>query len=240
MDSYNEYKEYAQRFPFQELTNATLHTILSPIVHQHLGDVGFEVSRPLFWVRSTNAPIRQLFWFRKWKGGVLAPGWGLSLDFVPHIAARKLAWHANVRNAQRDISVDSDELDFQQGFLDIYYVFGPEPVYARASYIVSEALKHANLFWEKSRSEIALFDAVSEARHRPRSFMATQVRLTEAFVCARLGRSSQGWISLQEELDIQERHVIDSYFEPLKAKLLTAFGSAIEVGKGRERQAKSI
>lgn len=61
---------------FQELSSAAIESIIRPVVESVLGPLGFEHGDCLKWVRSADAPIRQVFTFHKWKGGLIAPSWG--------------------------------------------------------------------------------------------------------------------------------------------------------------------
>ena len=51
------------RYPFEVVTIAASHAILQPVVAASLGGDGFDEVCPLRWVRSTDAPIRQMFCF---------------------------------------------------------------------------------------------------------------------------------------------------------------------------------
>ncbi|MDT3723198.1 hypothetical protein RND78_27265, partial [Pseudomonas oryzihabitans] len=53
-----------------------IHEIVAPIVEARLHALGFEIQGPLHWLRSDDAPIRQIFCLRQWKGDALAPAWG--------------------------------------------------------------------------------------------------------------------------------------------------------------------
>lgn len=73
------------------LTIDRIHEIIEPTIAALLGPSGFESHRKLAWVRSGDAPIRQIFKVEQYKGAALGLAWGLSLDFVPHVSG-SYAW----------------------------------------------------------------------------------------------------------------------------------------------------
>jgi hypothetical protein len=141
-------------YPFEVVTKATCHAILQPVVAASLASEGFEEAGPLRWVRSADAPIRQMFCFSQWKGGQIAPSWGLSLDFVPHIVGGRLKWHRTPKSAMLDLCVDS-----RDRALDIPYHHGPEPIRRRAPQIVPAAVVQATELWQKYRTADGLVEA---------------------------------------------------------------------------------
>jgi hypothetical protein len=71
---------------------------------------GFEHVKPLKWVRSAKPAMRDVVELYSLKGASIAPRWGLSLDFVPHVAAGRVRWHRTVKSAMLDLVWDP--LDF--------------------------------------------------------------------------------------------------------------------------------
>ena len=100
-----------------------IHAIVSPTVESLLQPLGFEVQGPLSWLRSADAPIRQVFRLAQWKGGALAPSWGVSLDFVPHLCGNDFKWHRTAKSARPDLTFDVRDRAF-----DISYHYGPETI----------------------------------------------------------------------------------------------------------------
>ncbi len=92
--------------PFEEVTNARIHDIVAPEVERHLASLGFEAAGTLKWVKGRHAPIRHVFGFAKWKGGIVRPRWGASLDFVPHISGQQVRWHRSNKAAHFDLAID--------------------------------------------------------------------------------------------------------------------------------------
>jgi hypothetical protein len=82
-----------------DLLPACGHALLHADVECVLAPRGFEPAADLKWVRGQDAPVRQLFGFAKWKGGVMAPRWGVSLDFAPHLSGAQLKWHRSNKTA---------------------------------------------------------------------------------------------------------------------------------------------
>ncbi len=71
---------------------------------------GFEHVKALKWVRSTKPEIRDVIELYSLKGASVAPRWGFSLDFVPHVAAGRLRWHRTAKSSMLDLVWDP--LDF--------------------------------------------------------------------------------------------------------------------------------
>ena len=106
---------------FQEVTNQEVQNIVTPLLTPLLEPLGFEPQKLLYWIRSDGAPIRQIFSLSKWKGGRIAPTWGVSMDFVPHLSGKKLKWHRTKKSAIYDIRYDARDSD-----LDMKYCRGPK------------------------------------------------------------------------------------------------------------------
>lgn len=131
---------------FELLSRAQIHDLVGPVVGAKLAPEGFDEVDTLKWVRSVDAPIRQVFLFSQWKGGAIAPIWGVSLDFVPHISGAKVKWHRTAKSAMPDLVVDA-----RDRALDMPYHAGPEPIRERAFEVVSNAVIRAREFWDRSR-----------------------------------------------------------------------------------------
>jgi hypothetical protein len=211
------------RYPFEIVTIAASHAILQPVVAATLGGDEFEEVGPLKWVRSTDAPVRQVFCFRQWKGGVLAPSWGLSLDFVPHIAGGRLKWHRTPKSATCDLCVDS-----RDRALDIPYHHGPQPIRELGQQVVAAAVTQARALWHKYRTLDHLLDAFKSVKQYYESqgglgfYNFIQHPLALAFVYARTGDLEKAHRELEEhgpELDADVK-------KQLRHKLAAAAGTA--------------
>lgn len=132
-----------------------IHMLVAPHVEAVLAPMGFECQKPLHWLRSSDAPIRQIFCFRQWKGGAIAPAWGVSLDFVPHLSGGMVKWHRTPKSAQLDLIVDARDKK-----LDMSYTYGPEQISLRAPDVIRDAVPRADEFWARSRSIHELPSAV--------------------------------------------------------------------------------
>jgi hypothetical protein len=132
---------------FEEVINARVHAIVHNEVERLLLPRGFEAVGGLKWVRGGDAPIRQVFQFSKWKDGKVHPVWGISLDFVPHITGKKVAWHRSNKSAKLDLCFDP-----QTEKLNMSYINGARPIQKQHKYVIGAALQEANRFWEQSRS----------------------------------------------------------------------------------------
>jgi hypothetical protein len=81
----------------------------SAFAHELLPE-GFEHVKPLKWVRSAKPAIRDVVELYSLKSASVAPRWGFSLDFVPHVAAGRVGWHRTVKSSMLDLVWDP--LDF--------------------------------------------------------------------------------------------------------------------------------
>jgi hypothetical protein len=123
-----------------------IHAIIRPWVTERLASDHFEETGTLKWVRSVDAPIRQVFFFAQWKGGNVAPRWGVSLDFVPHISGGKIRWHRTAKSAMCDLNVDA-----RDPALDLSCMYGTRPIENRAAQVVLESVRRARDFWDRAR-----------------------------------------------------------------------------------------
>jgi len=119
-----------------------IQEIAAPVVARLLGPDGFVETHRLKWVRSADAPIRQAFALLQWKGGAVAPRWGLSLDFVPHVSAGRLKWHRTEKSADFDITIDSKDRD-----LGVSYIKGREYFAKRCPAAIENAVEKAKQFY---------------------------------------------------------------------------------------------
>lgn len=165
-----------------------IHEIVSPAVETLLQPLGFEVQAPLCWLRSVDAPIRQVFCLKQWKGGKLAPAWGLSLDFVPHVSGNNIRWHRTAKSARFDLTWDT-----RDRALDISYSHGPETIANHAPAVLSTAIAQAESFWSTARLIADLPDAFEQVRAHLSSgglgfYNYVQHPLAYAFVLAMNGK----------------------------------------------------
>lgn len=183
---------------FSVIGNAAIKVLIEPAVTSSLGPLGFDCVDGLKWVRSDDAPIRQIFTFHKWKGGSFDPSWGVSLDFVPHIAAKRLRWHRTPKSAMQDMRVDTRHPGLSMSYLD-----GGKDIAGRIHAVMQRALPEARAFWDRARTIEdlpAAFDWLKHYYQRdPRNldpynrefYMYTQHPAALAFVLARLGRTAE-------------------------------------------------
>ncbi len=165
-----------------------IHEIVSPTVESLLQPLGFEVQGPLSWLRSADAPIRQLFRLVQWKGGALAPSWALSLDFVPHLSGNDFKWHRTSKSARPDLTFDVRDRAF-----DISYSYGPDTIERCAPDILRAVIPKAESFWNLARSIADLPCAFERGRQHLSTgglgfYNYTQHSLAYAFVLAMNGK----------------------------------------------------
>ncbi|WP_213776841.1 hypothetical protein [Caballeronia sp. dw_276] len=172
---------------FATVTLEAAHRVISPVVDAALEGRGFETIAPLKWVRFDGSPVRQIFAFPAWKGGVIAPRWGLSFDFVPHVSGSSVRWHRTNKSAMFDLAVDA-----RDRALDVSLIRGEQVVVQKSAAIVDMAIARADEFWQRVNS----VDDVVAAFEWLRGYLSTeglsfynyvQHPIALAFVLARLG-----------------------------------------------------
>ncbi|WP_143062435.1 hypothetical protein [Paraburkholderia diazotrophica] len=129
------------------LTLDDAHRIVSPVVDSALDGRGFEPVAPLRWVKFDGTPRRQMFAFASWKGGVIAPRWGFSFDFVPHVSGNSVRLHRTNKSAIFDLCVDA-----RDKALDISVIRGEQPLVLMAPGIVEMAISRADELWRRVNS----------------------------------------------------------------------------------------
>jgi len=186
---------------FEIVTLSKIHDIFDPLVMSQLGEREFQAVTRATWLRSADAPIRQIFSIVQWKGGKIAPVWGLSLDFVPHLSGKNIRWHRTPKSAMFDLRIDSRDRD-----LDISYMKGPDEIIRRAPSVASNALAKAISFWDKHASLEALPSAVKHMREHLSSgglgfYNYTQAPIAAAFIFAKNGMETEGMVELNRFLE---------------------------------------
>ncbi|WP_175500761.1 MULTISPECIES: hypothetical protein [unclassified Duganella] len=183
------------------------------------------MQKPLHWVRSEDAPIRQIFSIHQWKGGQVAPAWGVSLDFVPDFSGAGVKWHRTHKSAIFDLCVDAHDSD-----LDMPYTKGAGPMIERVEHVISHAILRAESFWSMASSLENLPAAIDwlKAYLSPGGlglYRYTQAPLAIAFVLAKVGRSNEARLAFAQFL-VRERLMVDTKRE----KLLALLDNAIAEG----------
>lgn len=171
---------------FELLSIATIHQHVAPAVDALLAAREFVSTKPLRWVRSIDAPIRQMFCIAPLKGGVVAPQWGFSLDFVPHIAGGKVKWHRTAKSALFDAFVDGQSTE-----LNMSYLWGVPKLLENMHSRVTAGIDLAQTLWDRGRTRDLLCDLVVELRARPISSIYTQMPIAAAMCLAHLGREAE-------------------------------------------------
>ena len=92
------------------LPAAEVDAIVAVVADPLLVAAGFHGVSRRRWVRSF-APIRHVFEIALLKGRMLVPRWGISLDFVPHVRGKGLAWHRTEKSATPDLVFDPVDFD---------------------------------------------------------------------------------------------------------------------------------
>ena len=185
------------------LSIATIHQHIGPAVEAQLTPLGFVLQKPLHWIRSADAPIRQLFCYAQLRGGALAPQWGFSLDFVPHLSGKKIKWHKTEKSALFDAFVDGQGTE-----LNLSYMWGVSGLLEQMQPRVEAAIRAATALWAKGRTYPELYALVEELRSKPGSELYTQLPIANAMCLARSGREAEGLRDLQyfiQRFDLDEQ-----------------------------------
>jgi hypothetical protein len=160
---------------------------------------GFEQVSRRSWVRSSAAPIRHEVGIGALKGYSFAPGWSVSLDFVPHVTKTgRVAWHRTAKQHHGDLSIDP--LDYPTQYdVDVLVVQGMRSLktFRKALKRSSDLTVHHAETWFEPITDlpglIAAFER-AEAHDSPRFGFDNYVqhRLAFAFVLAAAGESERG------------------------------------------------
>lgn len=176
---------------FEIIPTEEIHRRVYPLVEELLFPLGFELQKPLHWVRSHDAPIRQMFMLMQLKGGAVSPCWGLSLDFVPHVSGSEVKWHRTLKSACPDLIMDARDRS-----LEFSCIHGAAEIMLKAPNVISRSVSEAEAFWTSARS-ISDLPFVFESIRRHMSggglgfYNYVQHPLAYAFVLAKLGRHEE-------------------------------------------------
>lgn len=202
-----------------------------PIIHQHIASVvdsylqpkGFVSLKPLQWIRSHDAPIRQLFEYRQFKGGALAPAWGWSLDFVPHFSGRELKWHRTEKSALFDVVIDGQN----DNGLILSYMYGVSGLLDGMQLKVASATRIASEFWSIHAGVQDVYSIVQELRSKPRSEFYIQLPIANAFCLAKNGKELEARAELEFVINNKQRYSSTELSSNTIAKLWKVFESVL-------------
>lgn len=172
---------------FKVLTIADVHAHVCKAVDAAFSARDFQSMKPLQWVDSSSKPIRRIFEYWQLKGGVVAPRWGYSFDFVPHLSGGKLKWHRTEKSALLDVFVDGQSSD-----LNLSYMWGESGLLDGLQERVAAGATLAKDFWDAARTPSEVFNQVTSLAGRTGSQFQTQLPITAAICHALEGREEQG------------------------------------------------
>lgn len=216
---------------FEGATIEQIHHTVSPIAQELLEQRGFRVQKPLCWLRSEDAPVRQVFRLLQWKGGVVAPSWGVSLDFVPHVSRHTVKWHRTEKSAGFDLIHDADDR-----VLEMSFHHGTKDIAARAPEVFRLALERADLFWGSARTIADLPDAFAALKQESgeRFYMRTPHALAYAFSLAKNGQREAGMKELEIFIARHETFFSPSSADAIKKRLWDLFDEALSCTNGQK------
>lgn len=183
--------------PFEEMNNARIHAIVQAEVERCLIPEGFEAAGILKWVRDRHRPIRHVFGLVKWKGGIIAPRWGVSLDFVPHFSGRQIRWHRTNQAAEFDLCVDSSDKS-----LDMTYIRGERPIREMHEQVITASARQADSLWTRCQSASELPAVLTWFKENPgpgarRFYSYSSHPIAAAFILAKNGCRDEALAELE-------------------------------------------
>ena len=141
------------------LNKEQIHALVAPMVEDRLLPLGFQMQKPLHWIENASAPIRKIFCFSYFKGASVAPSWGLSLDYVPHVSGSQVKWHRTDKSAMLDLCISS-----RDSRMDMCYLYGNKVLESNLSTAVSLSVGHATNFFASVKSITDLPDAFERTK----------------------------------------------------------------------------
>jgi len=219
-----------------------------------LAGSGFTQVKPRRWIRSTKAPIREIVQVVALKGASYIPVWGVSVDFIPHRAGRRFAWHRTERSALFDLRVDPlDWPDEEAAERFKFGRFAGRGAVGRGQFGTrspSRAIKRSAA--ATVRASATWFDRIDglgslrqlfeEAQARPVHRFSfdgyVQHRLAYAFVLAALGETERGDEELAAWLELHGQGLLESAVHDLGERHRTAksaSASLLRPGCGRHQ-----
>ncbi|MDT4858236.1 hypothetical protein FQZ97_926940 [compost metagenome] len=175
--------------------------------------------KPLHWVDSKDAPIRRVFAYAQLKGGVIAPRWGYSFDFVPHLVAGKMQWHRIEKSAIFDAFFDGQSTE-----LNLSYMWGEQGLLEGVPHRLSNAVRQAQDFWLLGVQATSVYDQVVALSNRSGAGMYTQLPVAAAFCHALSGREEDARRAMAAYIDREKPR------EDTVLKLWAALDGALESG----------
>jgi hypothetical protein len=172
-----------------------MHDLVGQIATPLLEPSGFECAGVLKWVRSADAPIRQVFMVCRERGLQVYPRWGYSFDFAPHVSGGE----PKLRRTAKSAKLETGFAEF--GTLGIHYFSGDKSAFLfRAESVIPQAIARAREFWSLIRTVADV--PVTYERQRARSKIGRRPRsLAYAFALAINARSAEGEKELAAFMD---------------------------------------
>lgn len=109
----------------------------------------YRQKRGMLWTEkeSNDDGIRRFFHLYALKGAAIVPGWGMSLDFVPHVTGDKVGWRRTFASAGPDIWVNTHLRDEE-----FTYLYGLGHLEGQIATRRKIALEKAEAFWGSAKT----------------------------------------------------------------------------------------
>lgn len=198
----------AMKHPFINNTRQDIARVVFDPFNEALLELGFERASHKLWVRRDLAPICHISSLERYgsTGWGIAANFGLSLDFVPHVAAGTVKWHRTAKSARYDLRVNT-----KSRWLGVTTFENLATIQEEVDFMMPRALKMACGFWEQAKSieEVANRFDWSEGRflrswkHKLPYSAFIKPSPADAFLAAKLGCHSKAVRLLDEWLETE-------------------------------------
>jgi hypothetical protein len=190
------------------LEAAFIDSAVASTLGRELEAAGFLTVRPRFWVRSGTPPVRHVVRLGALKGAAYSPIWGISLDYVPHVAGRgTVKWHRTDKSARLDLTYDTVDHESDRGW-DLSAFSSAAEFSDRCRAMGPRLVRAVESFLAPLTSDVAIREAFEAKRTRPTTRFGFenyyQNVLAYAFTLARVGETVDARLWLARYLEAQE------------------------------------
>jgi hypothetical protein len=162
---------------------------------------GFSAIRARFWVRTGTPPVRHVVTLGALKGAAYSPTWGVSLDYVPHVAGRgTVRWHRTDKSARLDLTYDTVDHESDRGW-ELSAFSSAAEFSGRCRAIGPRLAEAVEGFVVPLTSDVAIREAFEAKRKRATTRFGFenyyQNVLAYAFTLARVGETAdaESWLA---------------------------------------------
>lgn len=199
-------------------------SIALPVFDTALDPLGLIRRSAMTWIEPTSSQdgIRRMFSLSQYKGAVVMPEWGYSLDFVPHISGNSVKWHRTAKSAIFDLFITADPK------LELNLLQDEVRIRRDLPRVLSASLKAAADFWSPppTLNDLpSVFEHVRETRKESRWLPAencTQFTPGYIFTLTKLGQMDKACDMLETWLSLSAGNINASCAKRLRELLEAA------------------